>query len=451
MKNGKEVGSSNTEITNKEKEKMVEFERPLLEKVIPKAGMVFNSEEEVYSLYVEYARQEGFGIAKKSTKVGDDGKLKYYALSCVRGGKRISTAKSVFNPRLSTKTNCEAKINIIVGNNGCFTISSVNLEHNHALSPHKARFQRCNKKMDAYVRKRLDLNDQAGIGLSKNFHSLAVESGGYENLTYTEKDCRNYIAKARQFRLGMGDAKALGNYFSRMQQRNSNFFHLVDMDEEGRLRNVFWADARSIAAYEAFSDVVSFDTTYLTNKYDMPFAPFVGVNHHGQTILFGCGLLSKEDTQTYIWLFNELEFDIKCTCRLFEFKGIVCRHICKVFIERNVKEIPSQYILSRWRKDIKRRHTYVKNCYEDSQISEQKVRYNKLCSHFSKAAEIGVESIEKYSFLMKCVDDAIEKLMDNANYLESHSNQVMPPMLLEKDHDHHQATSSKFLTPLKSA
>ncbi|XP_039133145.1 uncharacterized protein LOC120270179 [Dioscorea cayenensis subsp. rotundata] len=39
--------------------------------------------------------------------------------------------------------------------------------------------------------------------------------------------------------------------------------------------------------------------------------------------------------------------------------------------------------------------------------------------------------------------------MDNANYLESHSNQVMPPMLLEKDHDHHQATSSKFLTPLK--
>ncbi|XP_039137329.1 protein FAR1-RELATED SEQUENCE 6-like [Dioscorea cayenensis subsp. rotundata] len=146
---------------------------------------------------------------------------------------------------------------------------------------------------------------------------------------------------------------------------------------------------------------------------------------------------------------NELEFDIKCTCRLFEFKGIVCRHICKVFIERNVKEIPSQYILSRWRKDIKRRHTYVKNCYEDSQISEQKVRYNKLCSHFSKAAEIGVESIEKYSFLMKCVDDAIEKLMDNANYLESHSNQVMPPMLLEKDHDHHQTTSSKFLTPLK--
>ncbi|XP_039123339.1 protein FAR1-RELATED SEQUENCE 6-like [Dioscorea cayenensis subsp. rotundata] len=76
------------------------------------------------------------------------------------------------------------------------------------------------------------------------------------------------------------------------------------MDEEGRLRNVFWADARSRSAYEAFGDVISFDTTYLTNKYDMPFATFVGVNHHGQTILFGCGLLSKENTETYIWLFK---------------------------------------------------------------------------------------------------------------------------------------------------
>ena len=66
--------------------------------------------------------------------------------------------------------------------------------------------------------------------------------------------------------------------------------------DEGRLRNIFWADARSIAAYEAYGDVVSFGTRYLTNKYDMPFAPFVGVNHYRQTILFICDLFSKEET-----------------------------------------------------------------------------------------------------------------------------------------------------------
>ncbi|XP_050216197.1 protein FAR1-RELATED SEQUENCE 6-like [Mercurialis annua] len=272
--------------------------------LVPKVGMMFNSEEEVYSFYIRYAQKEGFGITKSRTKNGVDGNLKYYSLACVRAGKRISTAKNSFIPRPSIKNSCKAKINIIIGSGQKFSISSVFLDHNHQLSPQKSRLFRCNKNIDEYVRRRLEVNDQADISLNKNFHSLALEVGGYENLMCTEKDCRNYISKAREIRLGVGDAKAFRNYFSRMQMRNPSFFYVIDMDEDRRLKNVFWADARSIAAYESFGDVISFDSTYLTNKYDMPFAPFVGVNHHGHTILFGCGLLSSEDTETYIWLFK---------------------------------------------------------------------------------------------------------------------------------------------------
>lgn len=58
----------------------------------------------------------------------------------------------------------------------------------------------------------------------------------------------------------------------------------MDVDDKSQLRNVFWADARSRGAYEYFGEAITFDTTYLTNKYDMPFAPFLGVNHHGQSI-----------------------------------------------------------------------------------------------------------------------------------------------------------------------
>ncbi|GLT53007.1 hypothetical protein SLA2020_263070 [Shorea laevis] len=89
-----------------------------------------------------------------------------------------------------------------------------------------------------------------------------------------------------------------------MQSRNNGFYSVMDFDDESRLRNVFWADGRSRASYESFGDVVTFDTTYLTNKYGMPFAPFVGVNHHGQSILFGAGLLSSEDTNNFVWLFQ---------------------------------------------------------------------------------------------------------------------------------------------------
>jgi hypothetical protein len=65
------------------------------------------------------------------------------------------------------------------------------------------------------------------------------------------------------------------------------------------------ADARSGAVYDSFDDVITFDTTYLVKKYDTPFASFVGVNHHGQYVLLGYALLSNEDGDTFIWLFQE--------------------------------------------------------------------------------------------------------------------------------------------------
>ena len=43
-------------------------------------------------------------------------------------------------------------------------------------------------------KKRLELNDQAGIPLSKTFNSFVVEAGDCENLSFAEKECRNYIA-----------------------------------------------------------------------------------------------------------------------------------------------------------------------------------------------------------------------------------------------------------------
>ena len=42
-------------------------------------------------------------------------------------------------------------------------------------------------------------------------------------------------------------------------------------------------------SYISFRDVVTLNTTYQTNKYDLIYGAFMGVNHHDQTVLFGCG------------------------------------------------------------------------------------------------------------------------------------------------------------------
>ncbi|KAL6508927.1 hypothetical protein OROHE_021486 [Orobanche hederae] len=188
---------------------------------IPRDGMIFDSEEEVRAFYNKYGHEVGFGVRQSSTLTR--GKLKYFALGCSKGGK-YAPKEGSSKLKLSSKTGCEAKNFVSVRSTGRCVISQVNLDHNHGLSPTKSRFQRSHKTLDPYSKRRLKLNDCAGIPMNKNFHSLVVEARGYENLQFDERDCRNYIAKVRQLRLGVGDAEALRNYFLRMQRRNSNFF-----------------------------------------------------------------------------------------------------------------------------------------------------------------------------------------------------------------------------------
>ena len=51
--------------------------------------------------------------------------------------------------------------------------------------------------------------------------------------------------------------------------------------------------------------MIIFDTTYLTNKYDMPFVPFIGINYHDESIILGSGLLSGEDMDLFVWVFRQ--------------------------------------------------------------------------------------------------------------------------------------------------
>ncbi|XP_042988596.1 protein FAR1-RELATED SEQUENCE 5-like [Carya illinoinensis] len=271
----------------------------------PRSGMEFPSAKEVKTYYKQYAKQEGFGVWSFRTRRDDEGRPVYVTFGCSRGGKYQPKGNNISRPRPTTKTGCKARVNATLNKNEKWVFTTVVNAHNHiTVSPKKTRLLRSHKCLDEYSQRILKLNDRAGIRMSKNYYSLVVDAGGFDNLQFQEKDCRNFIDKARHLRLGKGGGDALNQYFQRMRDQNDGFVSNMDVDDDGRLRNMFWADARSRAAYEYFGDVVTFDTTYLTNRYGMPFALFVGVNHHGQSILLGAGLLSNEDTNTFIWLFQ---------------------------------------------------------------------------------------------------------------------------------------------------
>ncbi|XP_022893275.1 protein FAR1-RELATED SEQUENCE 5-like [Olea europaea var. sylvestris] len=227
----------------------------------PTVGMKFKDENDVFEFYKHYTYQIGFPVRKRNSKKGDDGVVRYVTLTCSREGRRTSGTTTVLKPQPTMQTGCKVRLTACSKLTGGWRINTVHLEHNHKTSSSKSRLYRCNRQISARVKRQLEINDIAGIPLHKSFYSAVVEAG---------------------------DAIAIQSYFSKIQATSPGFYFSIDLDDEARLRNIFWADKRCRQACKEFGDVVTFDTTYLTNKYEMPFAPFVGVNHHGQSTLLGC-------------------------------------------------------------------------------------------------------------------------------------------------------------------
>jgi hypothetical protein len=67
--------------------------------------------------------------------------------------------------------------------------------------------------------------------------------------------------------------------------------------------------------------------------------------------------------------------------------------------------LPDRYILDRWRKDIKRKHTYVSTYTDDVQHNPVLERYEKLYKLAVGVLEIEVESVENFNVLEKLLID----------------------------------------------
>lgn len=274
------------------------------ERALPTIGLEFESFDEAYNFYNVYAKEQGFGIRVSNSWFRSKRKERYRAkLSCSSAGfKKKSEAN---NPRPETRTGCPAMIVIKLVDSKRWRIVEVEIQHNHPVSPDVKRFYKSHKKMILAAKEAQQLEPVMEVHTIKLYRTAAVDvvSSGYSDIDEREGR-RNHVNQSKHLELREGDAHAIYNYFCRMKLTNPNFFYLMDLDDEGRLRNVFWADARSRAAYSYFWDTIKIDTTCLANKFEIPLISFVGVNHHGQSLLLGCGFLGHESLEYFIWVFR---------------------------------------------------------------------------------------------------------------------------------------------------
>ncbi|CAM0943016.1 unnamed protein product [Alopecurus aequalis] len=121
---------------------------------------------------------------------------------------------------------------------------------------------------------------------------------------YEPKDITNLRTKFRAENHEFDIEETIA-YFMQLQEDEPGFFYKVKKDEENRVEHIFWVDSAARKAYgEAYHDCMSFDTTFMTNHFNMPFAPFIGINRHGQSFMLGCGFLRDESEDSFKWMFE---------------------------------------------------------------------------------------------------------------------------------------------------
>ncbi|RYR72248.1 hypothetical protein Ahy_A02g006450 [Arachis hypogaea] len=233
---------------------------------IPKVGMTFTTIEDAGKFYRNYANVAGFSTRVRSTnRKGNE--IKNQLITCSRERKWKSKISPTEKTNSTAGLNCPARIYIhTLKDVGAWIISKVVLDHSHPCCPSKAEMLKQHRELSMSIRRTIENNEEAGIKPSKTYQSFVAASGGHRELNFIEKDVRNYITREVRNVFEQEDAKEFRKYLLRMKEKNQNFFFELELEEDQSIKLAFWTDARSRATFEYFGDVISFDTTYNTNR-----------------------------------------------------------------------------------------------------------------------------------------------------------------------------------------
>ncbi|XP_028083704.1 protein FAR1-RELATED SEQUENCE 2-like [Camellia sinensis] len=104
---------------------------------------------------------------------------------------------------------------------------------------------------------------------------------------------------------------------------------------------------------------------------------------------------------TFNVCFHKDTSEVDCNCRLFEYRGILCRHQIVVFIHKKLNQIPDKYILRMWSKNVKISHTEVRISYDNGAMKSKACCFAKMCNAFYEVTELAEDSEDRYEKVME--------------------------------------------------
>ncbi|CAN4118921.1 unnamed protein product [Withania somnifera] len=223
----------------------------------PYKGLEFVSAGEAYEFYHTHAAITGFKVRiGQLFRSKNDGSITSRRFVCSKEGHQHPS-----------RVGCGAFMRIQRQHTGRWLVDRFHIEHNHELGPP---------------------SDASERGLLKGFKEEV--SHELENMDLVESNGGlSLVARSRESRIGSDWYNELFDYFQARQGEDMGFFYAVEMHKGKAM---------------SFGDAIVLETTYRRGSYSVPFASFIGVNHHRQPVLLACALIAEESEESFTWVFQ---------------------------------------------------------------------------------------------------------------------------------------------------
>ncbi|KAH0828851.1 hypothetical protein HID58_092514 [Brassica napus] len=319
----------------------------------PLNGMEFNSHGEAYTFYQEYSRTIGFNTAiqnsrrSKTTREFIDAKF-----ACSRYGTKREYDKSFNRPR-ARQSKQDHPENNMAGRRTC---------------------AKTDCKASMHVKRKPDGKWVIHSFVRDHNHELLPAQA------VSEQTRKIYAAMAKQF---------------------------AEFEEEAKADSETWNKPPTMKSPSPFEKSVSdVYTPAVFKKFQIEVLGAIACSPREENRDATCSTFRVQDfenNQDFVVTWSQAKAEVSCMCRLFEYKGYLCRHTLNVLQCCHLSSIPSQYILKRWTKDARSQHFPG----EPQQLQTRLQRYNDLCQRALKLSEEASISQESYNIAFLAIEEAL--------------------------------------------
>lgn len=120
--------------------------------------------------------------------------------------------------------------------------------------------------------------------------------------------------------------------------------------------------------------------------------------------------VDRRKKKSFFVSFQRDKCEVVCSCHLFEFRGIICRHALAVLIRNDIRILPDTYILRRWRRDVSRPYTRITIKYDGLCNTPGQLNYDNMCKTFAQVADLATDDEGRTRLIMEWIQVQAKEL-----------------------------------------